>query len=435
MATPAFSAEVGTALTVWSDRNHEFYYPVAAGATVPGHQNISYNNLVGRAWDQTTADKHLATMAPAIKMTYRKTVPSKFPLQKKLACLDAEIQQTILSNHFELKVHDTTLYEYEILDLELEGQTRKKTQALFRKAIAQWTFLMNDQASFATDGQKTIVSWKPLHGSMDSSKLIPSSAGPSGVGSIWEEDISTGRATSFTARFKYAGPVNIPDLMAQTRCDLSKVNADLSAVERCINILISKSFNNSVIKSSGKKFFVRSARNDLQTSQSLEIIRGYYYAVRPSIGSLLVNFNVATSAFFKPILVSTFLSDGQTFSNPAQRLSLLKRLRVYVEYQHSEECLNKMGSRLKMIHALGDPVSEKIETLYFHKKLLDADGKPYKLPNGDWARETTRTMVVKHHRDGKCILPVQPQFYNTNLLSVWSRRPDRPSCGQCRIQR
>jgi eukaryotic translation initiation factor 2C len=433
MATPAVPAELGTALTVWNDKDHEFYYPVAAGATVPGYQAITYNNLIGRAWDHTTANNHLDTMGPAIKKTYKNKEPGKFPLQKKLAGLT--VPQTILSNHFELKVHDTTLYEYEILDLEHEGQTWKKTQALFRKAIAQWAFLMNDQASFATDGQKTIVSWKPLHASMNSSKLVPSTAGPYGVGSIWEEDISTGRATSFTARFKYAGPVNIPDLMAQTRCDLSKVNADLSAVERCINILISKSFNNSVIKASGKKFYVRSARNDLMTSQSLEIIRGYYYAVQPSIGSLLLNFNVATSAFFKPILVSEFLSDGQTFGNPTQRLSLLKRLRVYVEYQHSEERLNKMGSRLKMIHALGDAETEKIETLYFHKKLMGADGKPYKLPNGDWARETARTMVVKHQKDGKCTVPAQPPFFSTDFLSVWSRCPDRPSCGQCRIQR
>jgi eukaryotic translation initiation factor 2C len=396
MAAPAVPPERGTALEVWVDSAHEFYYP-NSNATVPDVKDLPATNLVGRDWDQSKAERHLKKFKSDVGKIKQ---PGKFPHKTKFAKFEVATQ-TVLTNHFELEVQQKTpLYEYEILDLQAESQTRKKTQALFRKAIAQWNFLMNDQSSFATDGQKTIVSWKKLHESMNSNKLMQGNG--QDANSAWNEDISTGKVTPVTARFLYVGKVKVDDLKAQTQCDKGRMNSDLSAVERCINILISKSFDNSaVIKSPGEKFDVREARDDLIGSLSLEIIRGYYYAVQSGIGSLLLNFNVATSAFFKPILVSEFLSDNKTFDNHLHRTSLLKRLRVYVENQHTEDRLNKMSARIKMIHALGEPGIQNIEDLFFHKKMLDATGKPYKDASGEWVRETTRTTVAKHHEDGE----------------------------------
>jgi eukaryotic translation initiation factor 2C len=406
MAAESAPPEQGTALTVWAEQDHDFYYP-RADATIPQADALSAVKLIGRDWDKTSAKTHMDVMKTVIKKQFRnKKEPGKFPLRTKFADIPVNgLEQTILTNHLEFTIHDTLLYEYEILDLEAGGQSRKKIQALFRKAIAQWPFLKDDQDSFATDGQKTIVSWKKLHGSMDESKLVYQGAGKDHEGSIWQEDIPGAKSTSLPVRFNYVGPVNVADLLKQTQCDLSKITADLSSVERCINILISKSFNNSVVKLSGKKFFVRSARDDLGGSQSLEIIRGYYYAVRPSVGNLLLNFNVATSAFFRPILVSEFLNDGSTFGKQGERLSLLMRLRVYVEHEHADKRLNRLGARIKTIQAVGDDEGRNIEDLFFHKKQIGAEGKPFKLPNDEWAREAKPTYVTQHHLDGKTSFP------------------------------
>jgi eukaryotic translation initiation factor 2C len=111
---------------------------------------------------------------------------------------------------------------------------------------------------------------------------------------------------------------------------------------------------------------------------------------------LLLNFNVVTSAFFQPILVSEFLEDERTFG--PRRYDLLKRLRVYVEHEHKEKRLNNKGARIKGVTAIG---SEKIENLSFFKKQLGADGKPYKLDDGEWAREKVPTTVIQHHLDGR----------------------------------
>jgi eukaryotic translation initiation factor 2C len=401
MAESSAESEKGTALQVWKNEDHDFYYPDAV-ATIPEPGKIDPANSKGQEWNQKQVDLHLTNLTQAHKKWTKSNRQGKFPIRTKLTDLPsvATAQQTILTNHFELNVFEVALYEYEIIDLEVGGQTRKKIQALFRKAIAQWSFLKDDQDSFATDGQKTIVSWKKLHDTIDDDKLFLRGPGKDGAGSQWQDDISTGRTTSVTARFNFVGSVNVEDLVKQTQCDLTVERSDLSSVERCINILISKSFDNSVVKLSGKKFYVRNARDTLGQSQSLEIIRGYYYAVQPSIGRLLMNFNVATSAFIRPILVSEFLQDTSTFSD-LEKLSLLTRLRVYVEREHKEDRLNRPGARIKKISALGNAANENIEDLYFHKKLLGADQKPYKLPNNEWARETKKTFVAQHHLDGK----------------------------------
>jgi hypothetical protein len=63
--------------------------------------------------------------------------------------------------------------------------------------------------------------------------------------------------------------------------------------------------------------------------------------------------------------------------------------------------LNRPGARIKKVSVFGNAANENIEDLYFHKKLLGADQKPYKLPNNEWARETKKTFVAQRHLDGK----------------------------------
>jgi hypothetical protein len=152
------------------------------------------------------------------------------------------VAQKLLINQFQLEIADNTaFYEYEILDLEQGGRTKKKAQALFRKAIATWGCFKDDlHDSFATDGQKTIVAWKKLHDTLDFTKITHQGSVPDHEGTIWSDSIPLSNTTSTSARFTFVGQVNVADLLQKTQSNVTYAKTDFSSVERCINILISK---------------------------------------------------------------------------------------------------------------------------------------------------------------------------------------------------
>jgi eukaryotic translation initiation factor 2C len=95
-----------------------------------------------------------------------------------------------------------------------------------------------------------------------------------------------------------------------------------------------------------------------------------------------MNFNVSTSAFFRPVLVSDFLEDTSTFSDRAERIALLTKLHVYVERTHMGSYLNRPGARIKKISAIRDARGTNFENLSFFKKLKDPQtNKPIPDPN------------------------------------------------------
>jgi eukaryotic translation initiation factor 2C len=271
---------------------------------------------------------------------------------------------------------------------------------LFGKALESWTFLSSEKAHFSTDGQKTIVSWRKLHGNMGPPDVTTPPPGPDNVGAIWSMDIVVSKPTTVPARtvparFKYVDQVATSSLAQKTQLDLSQAGENLAAVQRCLDILISNSYDNGVFKLSGNKFFVRNARDTLGSAKLLETIRGYYYTVKPGMGNLLMNFNVATSAFFCPVRVDEFLKDESTWKNRMERISLLKRLRVYVKLPHIKENMNTPGSRIKKVFDIGDGSDDNIEDLTFFEKLRNADGTVVTI-NGVEQFKTTPTYVTDH---------------------------------------
>lgn len=190
----------------------------------------------------------------------------------------------------------------------------------------------------------------------------------------------------------------------------ASANDDVEHIERCLNILISKSLTADVVQLSGKKFYVRSGRSELAHSKSLEIIRGYCFNVKPGMGNLLLNFNIATSAFFRPILIDEFLGDEDTFKDSeASRWNILRTLRVFVEYPRKslgsgksgeDSDLNATSARIKRI---GGRSTENIEDLFFYRNKQDAGGNFIQKPDGDFEKETEKTFVIKHLEAGKSL--------------------------------
>jgi eukaryotic translation initiation factor 2C len=395
----------------WRDQSHEFFYP-ARNATLPTATAV----YTGRSWDKTAFIKNLEAFRPFTaevgdrnkKKNAENKKTAKYPLRTKLPDHQpGHAKQTILANHFELKVDTDCLYEYEILDLDNDGRSRKRIQALFQRSIDAWPHLNTNKDSFATDKRKIIVSWKDLHQNFIKQPQLAGN-GPEQEGAVWPaEDITTGRVP-ITARFKFVGKVNLDALRRRAEANFQEVASDPSSAERCLNILISKTFDQDVHRLSTNKFFVKRARNALHyntgglrgNSESLEIIRGYYYAIRPGTGSLMMNFNVATSAFFRPVLVSEFLADTVTFKNTVEKLSILSKLRVYVEPDHKEERFRKLGARIKTIAGLGDNTERNIKDLSFNKKRRNPDGTLL-MVNNVQQYESNETFVIDHLKEGK----------------------------------
>jgi eukaryotic translation initiation factor 2C len=388
----------------WRNASHELYYPV------PHHGDQLLPKATtaptGRPWaNEASFKKSLVQLNKQTKKA-SSTNQAKYPLQAELRKTeDGHALQTVLANYFELHVDTADLYEYEVLDLEDQGRTRKRVQALFQRAINAWPHLNNNQDSFATDKRKIIVSWQNLHEGL--AQPIEPGQGTEKEGAIWAAANITNGNNPIQARLKFVGKVRFDSLHQQTNAARAEANSDLSSVERCLNILVSKSFDHEVLRLSANKFFVKRARNALvhesrgvkSESQTLEIIRGYYFAIKPGMGNLM-NFNVATSAFFRPVLVSEFLEDNATFESLEERLAILSKLRVFIEPEHTEERFRKTGARIKAIHRIGDDTNKNIEQLSFRKKVRDADGKLH-IVDGVQQFEDGHVYVTDHLKEGK----------------------------------
>jgi eukaryotic translation initiation factor 2C len=115
--------------------------------------------------------------------------------------------------------------------------------------------------------------------------------------------------------FELVRKLDVGTLQQYSNANPQYEQENFDAISKCLNMVISKTFDDSKLyRQAANKFFVKDARGPLlfpnQTpSQSLETVRGYYYTVKPGTGSIILNFNMATSAFFKPISVQTFLTD------------------------------------------------------------------------------------------------------------------------------
>ncbi|KAH7068283.1 ribonuclease H-like domain-containing protein [Paraphoma chrysanthemicola] len=148
-------------MTVWADRKYTFYYPDQRPAIPDNPSTVG----VSREWDGEAYEKDLKALVKFGKdhaknedeekrqdKTYRKVPAAIHPLGTELPNLSQALgtDQKLLTNHFQLDIGSSAFYRYEVLDLEQGGRTKKKVQALFRKAVATWDCLRDDQDNFAT---------------------------------------------------------------------------------------------------------------------------------------------------------------------------------------------------------------------------------------------------------------------------------------------
>ncbi|CEL53059.1 Protein argonaute 1B OS=Oryza sativa subsp, japonica GN=AGO1B PE=2 SV=3 [Rhizoctonia solani AG-1 IB] len=111
------------------------------------------------------------------------------------------------------------------------------------------------------------------------------------------------------------------------------------------NILLAKYPSQHGIMVGRNKWFFPSLHQASDLGRGLEAFRGYYSSVRPSFQQLMVNVNVATTAFFKPgPLVSLFLDFGATGKH--QLKAFIYNLRI--EMKHTGRIMRKTIKGIKL---------------------------------------------------------------------------------------
>jgi len=297
----------------------------------------------------------------------------------------------ILTNHFDYQISSPKLWEYKLTDFS--GTRKDKIKRAFMKAIETTSFLSEEQNSFATNYFNSIVSGENLHDGITTERLIHHGQ----TKGWWALKVPDGDQTVELC-FKLHKTIEMENLRGYNNSSSENEKLDVDDIARCMNMIISKSFDTTKVhQQAANKFFVKSARAQIKFSKvhytdvehpshSLEIIRGYFYRMKPGMGKILLNFSLATSAFIRPILVNEFLADTATFTTDDKRKDALKDLRVYVITERKviegedHARLNAEDARTKRVTALG-PL---IETVRFRWSTHRNGTIPKEGPGNRW---------------------------------------------------
>ncbi|KAF2644090.1 Piwi-domain-containing protein [Massarina eburnea CBS 473.64] len=416
---------------------------LAAASNHPRINPIEHHKDVEKAALSSTQD---ASAAEQVELSYRpvKSVPQAYSLasgntydakgflssakntpyaiRKELA----DPKTNVLANYFEVQfAKDTKFFLYEILDIP-DSASRRKKKLIVKAAIEGWDFLAANKDHLATDYIKTIVAWKPLHDLV--SNNTPRNASTEGL--VWAPKPITDGEDRLHLHFKYRGECDINTLQAYvdpaTRPDDANLpHFDFNPIVDALNIAISKAFADNAFKTSANKFFLKNTSKVLGSpqTQAMVTLRGYEYTMKPGMGSVFLNIQKATSAFFNTLTVDKFMQD-ETFDQDDRR-KVLKGKRVYIihdrlraakaEDQENVDRLNKPENRVKTIFDVGDRSSyenKRIGTLRFKKMIQQ---------NETWVESDQWTYVSRHMQE------VFGKRVNDNLDAVNVGSKDDPS--------
>jgi eukaryotic translation initiation factor 2C len=294
-----------------------------------------------------------------------------FPPRKEISNPTSQV----VTNHFEVRLkNDIKLYEYRLV-FTAGTRVRRKIKALVERAIESTDALRLNREHFATDYFDTIIAWKSLDESLGQPIV------GTGTTRSWPLTALQDGQQPIAFDLRFERVVDVDTLVNYTQSDPATHNWDHAVVTRALNVIIFDSFvksNEPTVQIGANKFYLRRAHEDLgqyskgqlaPISRSLCTIRGYFYTVKPGIDKVLLNVNTATSAFFKPQLVSQLMLDDWTWGPNNIPADQLRGLRVRINYQRGDpkdvetfDRLNSEDGRSKVIENLGESVDRQIFT-------------------------------------------------------------------------
>jgi eukaryotic translation initiation factor 2C len=164
----------------------------------------------------------------------------KLPLDFPWRTSFQHAQGEVYTNHYQISISpDLRLYKYTI-ESDLAGRNKRKIRALIKTAITSYSFLGDNEASFATDHFATVIAWKPLHSAIDTQHLQIQGDG-NARGSAWQlQPDLRDEPNDVRVKFTYEGIVDVGSLLKHTDIDKDFAKADLEPTKHALNTAISK---------------------------------------------------------------------------------------------------------------------------------------------------------------------------------------------------
>lgn len=310
-----------------------------------------------------------------LKTLAQSSLSLDFPLREGFS----RATSTVLTNHFQIGIArqkdnpQATLYEYRILPA-LTGKSKRKIRSIIKTAIENCDVLNTNETKFATDYFDTIIAWSDLHTALQQAGHRKIAGGGASEKPEWELVTLQDGPTTLHLTIRFEGTVDLASFIAHKNMETRADKFDVQPVVRALNIVVSKCFNEppvGTVPVGANKFYRKDSHmiltngkpedKGLRSSDSLCTLRGYSYTVSAGVGTILLNINSATSAFWKPVLLSTAMTDW-TFEDTDWSVfeGILKGLRVYITYQRGDpkdketyDRLNSEHARVKTIEGLG----------------------------------------------------------------------------------
>lgn len=258
-----------------------------------------------------------------------------------------------LTTAYEAHKNEVPLYYYEVDIKEFKDISKPKRRRVFDSIVAHAAFA---NLRWATDYSSIIVTTEKLdlekmmagevtvddkeRGAMEMVKVtLPpenGAVGPSSQGDQAPEFVKAARArNTFHFRIHYHGSFNpsamVEYLKSTSAGAMYQGRADLIQL---LNIIVSKAPSEAAhVKNVGKNFYpfgTHSGMESYDLGQGLEALRGYFSSVRPAIGRLLVNINVTSGAFYKPMYLPDLIREFGQGEDQAE--PFIRMLKVEVRY-------------------------------------------------------------------------------------------------------
>lgn len=248
-------------------------------------------------------------------------------------------------------------------------------------------FLNTNRDFFSYDNNDTIVAWRDLFAGIPATSIttetglnrkvydavtivdVPSARTANGQNELRTMKIRTLKSSRPLGEDLHS----LKSAIAGTSLETS---TDIGEDVRALNLIVAKAASNvqagqfQTFQIGSNKVFLCSRWQSLPKDDNMAVLRthtGFFWTIKPGMGEMLLNVNLATSAFYAPILVSDYLdridSHSCNWGVRSTRYRGLKGVRVFIEYKRGDApengtrndlAMNKYDRRVRTITGLGE---------------------------------------------------------------------------------
>jgi len=298
--------------------------------------------------------------------------------------------QLVSTNHFRIGSNPpfTRVIEYELIMDVSRPPNKRKTKAIYAAAIRELEPFKSHVKDFATNGMSTVISWVDLHPVTAAAGAHPTTVSKAltvpdtSPGTTWDIGSVSSGDKSIPMKLKLVRYLNWDDFRNFAAADAGLKDLNVNNLVRAYNILVSHCFTDSqseeegtIVKIGSNKFFREETRKPLGYgfNRCLELMRGYFYSLKPGNGAILLNVNAGCSAFYRETTVDEFLRDTATFKGSGGYAALVG-VQVEIVFGKANEAAREATAR---------PLEDRIRTIQ------------------SWSAEPLEKLSFIHDEDGK----------------------------------